>query len=1828
MSTRSSARNLFPPLDNLELTIQRRSRVGPTLLNDFEMAVEGPGDLPVPDLRTMEELYQPSLNGRGVPIAPIAIQAMNFGLKNDMIQQVQNSCQFHGLPGDDANKHLDKFLHVTQSIKVNGVIDDALRLYLFPHSLTHHATAWFDRLPRNSINTFEQMAKMFLGKYFPPSMVTKLRNEITNFRQHPDESLFEAWERYKLSIDRWGTFMKRRLEECYDLIENITAYHNDWDTSAQRSESSSSSTSSFDTKIAALKAEMAKINKNLMRVLQPPLATLRTYMLREPIKFMKMNTASSLGSRTLPSNTINNLEEELKGIITRSGTAYQGPMIPTTPSSLPPVIKRETEATKDTVHPTNKGSTKDVQPLVVPTKFPILNSEPVVAPIIEPVVAHVSAPKPNQNPLIPYPSRLHDQRLRDKANDQREKFFQILKDLNFNISFADALILMPKFGPTIKTLLTNKDKLFELARTPLNEHCSAVLLKKLPEKLGDPGNVKQTLSSLSVSYVYDSKARRSLDFSSDFDADPRVPLILGRSFLKTERALINVFKGELTLRVGKEAITFNLDQTSRYSANYNDMTANQIDVIDMACEEYSQEVLNFSDVIASGNPTPYYDPIVSTTSSTLTPFENSDFLLEEVDAFLALEDDPTSPKVDQSYVDTEGDILLLEAFLNDDPSLPPPNQGNYMPQVQKELKICEANFDKSSINEPPEVELKDLPPHLEYAFLEGDDKFPIIIAKDLSVEEKIALRSRKNTKCVNAVNEELTAAKHKLMINLFLPLDNPEHTIRRRSHTDPTLLNDFEMAAEGNGDLPVPNLHTMKTLCQPSLNGRGATIGNTQNVYAEEAYEEDYLQRFLQMTIPVLLVIKANNTEPLTKAVNTACYVQNSVLVTKPHNKTPYELLHGRLLSIGFMRPFGCPVTILNTLDPLGKFQGKVDERFLVGYSVCSKAFRVFNSRTRVVQETLHVNFKENKSNVAGSGPAWLFDIDSLTQTMNYHLVIAENQTNSHADALVDGKEHDDDIQKSVSPDIHSSSSGAQTRKQGDKTENIDKGTSLVVTITGFRDLNADIEECTNNNSNGVNAASSSIFTVGHNFINSTNEFSAVGPLNVAMPNLENLSHSDDADAVGAEADINNLECIILDERGIVIRNKAKLVAQGHTQEKGIDYKEVFTPVARIEAIRLFLAYASFMGFPVYQINIKSAFLYGTIEEEVYVYQPPGFEDLENPDKVYKVVKALYGLHQAPRAWSMIGSLLYLTSSRPDIKFAVYAYARFQVTLKVSHLNAVKRIFRYLKGKPYLGLWYLKDLPFDLVAYSDSDYAVARLDIKSTTRGCDVTRLQALVDKKKIVISEVVIHGILQLDDAEGIVCLPNEEIFAGLDQIGYEKPSTKLTFYKAFFYSQSNTAMASAVICLSKGQRFNFSKYIFDSLVRNVDSSSKFYMYPRFIQLIIQNQVGDLSTHTTRFISLALTQKVFANMRRVGKGFSGVEIPLFEGMLGVRQPAEEGLVDEQVQVNDVVATAVEENVAEDVAHDVIPSPPSHAIPSPSQEPSSPPQQPQSSPQAPPQDKLVIIKLKARVKRLEKANLVKSSKLRHLRKVGASRRIEPSDDIEDVFNQGRMIDDMDKDEGIELVKDADIAESEGRHATEQADNQAEIYHIDLDHSSKVLSMQEDDSEVQEVVEVMTTTKLITEVDTTAASQVSAASATIPAAALTVVVAYTRRRKGYIKRYQGMKKRPQTESEARKNMMIYLKNIAGYKIDFFKGMTYAQICPIFQARFDENMRFLFKSSEEIEEEDQEIIKSINETPSQKTAKRRKLSEEAQEAKDLRKSFTTLLKNFDREDLENL
>nr|GEX48640.1 putative ribonuclease H-like domain-containing protein [Tanacetum cinerariifolium] len=991
----------------------------------------------------------------------------------------------------------------------------------------------------------------------------------------------------------------------------------------------------------------------------------------------------------------------------------------------------------------------------------------------------------------------------------------------------------------------------------------------------------------------------------------------------------------------------------------------------------------------------------------------------------------------------------------------------------------------------------------------------------------------------------------------------------------------------------------------------------------------------------VFFLATKDETSPILKSFITGLENQLSLKV-----KTPYELLHGRTPSIGFMRPFGCPVTILNTLDHLCKFQRKVDEGFLVGYSVCSKVFRVFNCRIRIVQETMHVNFLENKPTIAGTGPAWLFDIDSLSRTMNYHPVSAENQTNSGAgfhdtfdaekageeviqtymlflvwsagsmnpqnndkDALIDEQEHDVDIQKSVSAIIHSSSSK--------------------------------FEECSNNNSNGVNAASSTVPIVGQNFINSINTVSAVGPSNTtvsptykkssfidastsshdpAMPNLEDLTYSDGEDVVGAEADINNLEsaipvspipttrihkdhptsqiindlslttqtrsmaravkdqgelsqmfdkdfhtCMLAcflsqeepkrihqalkdpswikamqeellqfkmqkDERGIVIRNKARLVAQGHTQEEGIDYKEVFAPVARIEAIRLFLAYASFMDFLVYQMDVKSAFLYGTIEEEVYVCQPLGFEDPNHPDKVYKVVKALYGIHQAPRSWFQVSSMGELT---------------FLLGLQVKQKK-------------------------DGIFISQDKYVA------------EILRKYRLTEGK------------------------------SASTPIDAEKPLLKDPYGK-----DADVHTYKSMI----GRKFNFSKYIFDSLVRNVDISSKFFIYLMFIQLIIQMQLDDLSTHNTKYTSPALTQKVFANMRRAGKGFLRVKTHLFKGMLVVQENVVEGIADEQVQDDTVVAATPEDvpaAVLED-AHDEsipLPAPPtplsqsSQDIPSTSQA-QSPPQQPQSPTPAQPQEAqtLEITKLKTRVKKLEGENKVKAFKLKRLKKVGTSQKVDTSDDMEDVSNQGRMIVELYKDEGIELIdkqakaKDiVDDAQVEGR----QAEKQAEIYQIDLDHPSKVLRMLEDELEVQEAVEVDQV-----ELDEEYARKLhEELKKDIDWDTAIEHMKQKAKKDNTVQRYQVMKKRPQTEGQACKNMMTYLKNTVGFKLDYFKGMSYDNIRSIFEAKFNTNMEFLLKSKEQIEEKEHSAVESINETPAQKAAKRRKLNEEVKDDEDLK------------------
>ncbi|GKA07270.1 putative ribonuclease H-like domain-containing protein [Tanacetum coccineum] len=465
------------------------------------------------------------------------------------------------------------------------------------------------------------------------------------------------------------------------------------------------------------------------------------------------------------------------------------------------------------------------------------------------------------------------------------------------------------------------------------------------------------------------------------------------------------------------------------------------------------------------------------------------------------------------------------------------------------------------------------------------------------------------------------------------------------------------------------------------------------------------------------------------------------------------------------MKPFRCHLTILNTLDKLGKFDRKSDEGFFVGYSLSSKAFRVYNTRTRKVQENLHIGFLENKPMIEGNGPKWLFDLDSLTQSMNYVPVVAGTFSNDFAgkqgvsesstssqqdqDCIImpiwkDASYFGDDAPRSVADAQIQDKDRLQD--ENDATEKSPEDSSLEDNSTADQQVNTASPEV-NTGSRDVNTASPEVNT------GSRDVSTAVPEVNTATPeDLVGPSHaSEDTQVEDQEIELGNIPqsyavpttphtrihkdhpiehvigdvqssvqtrrmttsyselgflsaiyegkshqdlhtCLFAcflsqeepkrvskalsdpawveamqeellqfklqkvwilvdlpkghraigtkwvyrnkkDERGIVIRNKARLVAQGHTQEEGIDYDEVFAPVARIEAIRMFLAYASYMGFMVYQMDVKSAFLYGQIEEEVYVCQPPGFEDPDHPDKVYKVVKALYGLHQAPRAW-------------------------------------------------------------------------------------------------------------------------------------------------------------------------------------------------------------------------------------------------------------------------------------------------------------------------------------------------------------------------------------------------------------------------------------------------------------------------------------------------------------------------------------------------------------------------------------------------------------------
>ncbi|GJV34469.1 putative ribonuclease H-like domain-containing protein [Tanacetum coccineum] len=700
------------------------------------------------------------------------------------------------------------------------------------------------------------------------------------------------------------------------------------------------------------------------------------------------------------------------------------------------------------------------------------------------------------------------------------------------------------------------------------------------------------------------------------------------------------------------------------------------------------------------------------------------------------------------------------------------------------------------------------------------------------------------------------------------------------------------------------------------------------------------------------------------EAVSTACYVLNRVLVTKPQNKTPYELITGKIPIISYIRPFGCHVTILNTIDHLGKFDGKSDEGFLVGYSLQSKAFRG-KDQLGCIEDNIDAGDSKIEAESAQDYfilPIW----SSYTSTVKSSKVNnAGEEPTKHPDFKQVDKEDQvflDELERLKRQEQDANDAAEALRKEfAQETE----------------DLLLQAGAAKASSTNIVNTASTPVSTAspygGLSFTDLTNtdqDDSEIPALEEIYDNpTDGIFTNSSYDDEGAVADFTNLEPVVNvspiptsrinyihpstlilgdPQSAVQTRSKVTKTSRAHAfsdlealedeswvdamqeelQEKGIDYDEVFAPVAKIEAIRIFLAFASYMGFIVYQMDVKSSFLYGKIDEEVYVSQPLGFIDPKYPKKVYKVVKALYGLHQAPRAWyatlstfllkngyrrgtidktlfikkdkhdiilvqvyvddiifgstkrswcdefetlmksrfqmssmgeltfflglqvkqkedgifisqdkyvaeilkkfdfvsvktastpietqkplvkdeeasdvdvhlyrSMIGSLMYLTASRPDIMFAVCACSRFQVNPKTSHLSAVKRIFRYLKGKPKLGLWYPRVSSFDLEAYSDSDYAGANLDRKSTTGGCQFLgkRLISWQCKKQTIVatSTTKAEYVAAANCCGQVLWIQNQMLDYGFNfmntHIYIDNESTICIVKNPIFYSKTN---------------------------------------------------------------------------------------------------------------------------------------------------------------------------------------------------------------------------------------------------------------------------------------------------------------------------------------------------------------------------------------------------------------------------------------------------------
>ncbi|GJU02537.1 hypothetical protein Tco_1112875, partial [Tanacetum coccineum] len=560
------------------------------------------------DTRTMAELLQAPTEGYGDAIVIPAILAENFELKHGLLNFV-TSKQFCGFEKEDPHARIRWFNKITLTIKHKDVPNSSIKLMLFLFSLEGEDRIWLKKEPSRSI-AWEGFKDLL--RACPHYGFTEL-HQIDTFYN----SLTSTYQD-SLNAAVGGNILTKTLKDALTLIENKSKVRTSQNRPVVAKLSTNTSTSGLSPDIATLTDVVKAL---LLKNTTPPPVSVNaveescvTCGGPHPYYQCLATDGNASGHDVFAKN--NNKLENI-------GVSYDGPPIPPPFSSSPKVVEREPEVTKDPVQP----STEKVQPLDVQPQ----------APTFEPNFA----PKPKLN--LPYPSRLNNQKLRERDDHQMMKFLQIFLSLHFNLSFTDALLYMSKFDSAFKNLLSNKEKLFELANTPVNENCSAVILKKLSEKLGDP---------------------------------------------------------ELTLRVSDEAITFKVGNTSRYS--YNDAKSiSRIDVIDIACEEYSQEVLGFSYNFECGNPTPTSEPIIAISSPSLTPFEGGDFILEEIKAYLASNSVP--PGINDAEFNLEGDIRLIEEMLNKD---------LYSPLPLKDLKCEELKNVKSSIDEPPELELKDLPSHL------------------------------------------------------------------------------------------------------------------------------------------------------------------------------------------------------------------------------------------------------------------------------------------------------------------------------------------------------------------------------------------------------------------------------------------------------------------------------------------------------------------------------------------------------------------------------------------------------------------------------------------------------------------------------------------------------------------------------------------------------------------------------------------------------------------------------------------------------------------------------------------------------------------------------------------------------------------------------------------------------------------------------------------------------------------------------------------------------------------------------------------------------------